>query len=549
MSAQGEQNEAGEFHLTVKIADTGIGIHKEELEYIYDSFNRADEKRNVRVVGTGLGLAITKQLIDLMDGEISVDSIYTKGTVFTVVLKQKVVEAAPIGVIDFLERERKNTDNYLPAFEAPEARILIVDDNSMNLRVASSLLHFTKVQIDVATSGAECLEMTRKKYYHTILLDDMMPGMNGAEVLERLRVQENGLCRETAVIAMTANTLSGAKQKYLDLGFDGYVEKPIQGNVLEKEILRFLPLDIIEYQREEVKESVTEGQMQRLTRRKRKKIYVTADCLCDLPQELLEEFDIKLMYLYIRTPHGRFADTKEIDSDSLTQYMTSNSSSAYADSVTVEEYEEFFAEMLTQAEEVIHISLAAVSGKSYSIAVAAAAGFDHVRVIDSGQISCGQGMITLYAAMLAMQGKTVEQIVEAVNRKKRMVQAAFIMPGINVFYQNGRTRSLVYKACNLLQLHPYVKVKTKRIGITALLAGNLQMAWRQGIHWHLRKKRKIGKEVVFITHVGCSTKELEWIRDEILKCVPFERVIIHKASFSSACNSGLHTIGIAYYTM
>lgn len=549
MSAQGEQNEAGEFMLTVKVADTGIGIRKEELEYIYDSFNRADEKRNVRIVGTGLGLAITKQLVDLMGGEIGVDSIYTKGTIFTVVLKQKVVESAPIGTIDFLEREKHDADSYKPAFEAPEARILIVDDNTMNLRVARSLLHFTKVQVDVAGSGAECLEMTKKKYYHVILLDDMMPEMNGAETLERLRVQPNGLCRDTAVLAMTANTLSGAKQKYLELGFDGYVEKPIQGDLLEKELLRFLPLEIIEYQRDEAVENTTEGQMQRLTRKKRKKIYVTSDCICDLPQDLLEEYDIKLMYLYIKTPHGRFADTKEIDADSLTQYMTANSSSAYADNVTVEEYEEFFAEMLTQAEEVIHISLSSVVGVSYNIAVTAAKGFDHVHVIDSGQISCGQGMVTLYAAMLAMQGKSVDEIITSVNKKKRMVQAAFIMPGINIFFQNGRTRSLVYKVCNIFRLHPYVKVKPKRIGITGLLAGNLQTAWKQGIHWHLRKKRKIGKEVVFITHVGCSSKQLEWIREEILKCVPFEEVIIQKASFSSACNSGLYTVGIAYYTM
>ena len=154
--------------------------------------------------------------------------------------------------------------------------------------------------------------------------------------------------------------------------------------------------------------------------RKRKKVYVTADCTCDLSQELLDKYDIKLMYLYIKTPHGRFADTREIDSDSLTQYLSADSSSAYGDSVTVEEFEEFFAEVLTQAETVVHISLASRAGRSYSIAAAAAKGFDHVHIVDSGQISCGQGLITLYAAQLANQGMDAVEIVRQLRKCRGM---------------------------------------------------------------------------------------------------------------------------------
>ena len=549
MSVQGEENENGELTLKVKIADTGIGIRKEDMDYLYDSFNRADERRNTHIVGSGLGLAITKQLVDLMNGEINVDSIYTKGSIFTVIIKQKIIDSEPVGVIGGFSRTGADGEIYRPSFEAPEARILVVDDNRMNSLVASRLLSSTKMQVDVAGSGLECLEMTRKKFYHVILLDYMMPDMNGRDTMVAIRNQENGLCRDAAMVVLTGNALSGARESYLEEGFDGYVEKPIQGKLLETEIMQFLPADIIEYCEPEKITAEETNQVRRISSKKRKKIYITADCACDIPQELLEKYNIDLMYLYIKTPHGRFVDTKEIDSDSLTQYITPVSSLAYGDAVTVAEYEEFFAEVLTKAERVIHIALASRTGASYRVAVAAARGFDHVHVIDSGQISAGQGLVTLYAAKLAMEGKNAHEIITAVENMKENVHMASIIPGADIFYQNGRTRAITATLCRSLQLHPYVTMKQKKAVFTGLLMGSRETAWKQGIHWHLRKKKKINREVVFITHVGCSVKQQEWIKEEVLKCVPFKRVIIQKASFTNACNTGLESIAIAYYNM
>lgn len=549
LSAQGEVIGEDEIILKVQVADTGIGIRKEDIDHIYDPFNRADEKKNTRILGSGLGLAITKQLVHLMDGEITIDSIYTKGTTFSVILKQKVVDENPIGIINFLEREGEKGEYYQPCFEAPEARVLVVDDNDMNLMVVRGLLEPTKMQIDIAGSGKECLELTKKKYYHVILMDYMMPEMSGVETLEALRNQENGLCRDSAVITITGNAMSGAGQLYEEQGFDGFVEKPIQGRDLEREILQFLPPDIIEYQETENVDIENIGQMQKIVRRKRKKVYITADCTCDIPTELLEKYDIKLMYLYIRTPHGRFADTREIDADSLTQYMSAECSSAYADSVTVEEFEEFFAEVLTQAESVIHISLGSRLGKSHGIAVTAARGFDHVHVIDSGQISCGHGLVTLYAAKLAMEGKEVNEICEEVLKMRNHVQTGIIVPGADIFYQNGRTSALVAKMCRMLQLHPYVVIRQKNALVAGLLGGSLESAWKHGFSLHFWRKRKINHDIVFISHVGCSVKQQEWIKKEVLKRVPFERVIIQKASFTVACNSGMETIGISYYSL
>ncbi len=547
MTVQGEEDDDSTIVLKISIADTGIGIKKEDMAYIYDAFSRVDEKKNFRILGTGLGLAITKQLLDLMNGEITVDSIYTKGSTFTITVKQKIIDKTPVGEINY--RREESGKAYRPCFEAPEARILVVDDNHMNTMVVSRLLSDTKVQIDIASSGEECLEKTKKKYYHVILLDYMMPGMGGAETLKLIRVQENGLCRQSAVLAFSANAQSDSEDKYSEQGFDGYVEKPIQSRMMETEILRHLPPDIIEYQEKDGADADPEALIQKVKMKKRRKLYITTDCTADIPPELLEKYDIKLMYLYVKTPHGRFADTKEIDSDSLTQYISAEKSTARSDSVMVEEYEEFFAEALTEAERIIHISLGSRCGVSYDIAVAAAKGFDHVRVIDSGQISCGQGLIALYAAWMAMDGKTIQEICDEIEKVKNRVQTRVIMPGIDIFYQNGRVKAMSAKVCKFFQLHPYVGMKQKKAVLVGMLGGNLEDAWRHGIRLHLRKKRKIDKRIVFITHVGCSVKQQERIKNEILRCIPFEQVIIQKASFTNACNTGMESIGIAYFML
>ncbi len=549
LSVVSEEYVGDEVLLRIKIADTGIGIRKEDLAGIYDSFNRFDEKKNKRILGSGLGLAITKQLVDMMGGEITVDSIYTKGTVFTVMIRQQIRDTEPIGNINFFSKNMERGEIYRPLFEAPEARVLIVDDNQMNRMVASRLLEATKVQIDVAGSGKECLEMTQNKYYHIILLDYMMPDMNGGETLWAIRGQENGMSRDSAIIVLTGNAQSGARMLYQEEGFDGYIEKPIQGRLMEEEIVRFIPEDIVEYREDKRLESENVDRMQKLSQRKRKKIYVTTDCTCDIPAELLEKYDIKLMYLYIKTPQGRFADTREIDSDSLGQYVSLESSTAYGDSVTVEEFEEFFAEALTQADHVVHISLSAKCGRSHSVAVAAAKGFDHVHVIDSGQISCGQGLVTLYAAKLAVEGKQPEEICALVNKMKHHVHTRFIMPSADIFYQNGRTGAIAAKVCRLLHLHPYAGLIQGKALLRGVYAGSLESAWKMGIYWIMNRKRKINSDIVFVTHVGCSVKQQEFIKQEIARHVKFDRIIVQKASFTSACNVGMESVGISYYSV
>lgn len=534
--------------LKVSVADTGIGIRKEDIPHLYETFSRIDEKNNIRVEGTGLGLSVAKQLLDLMGGEITVDSIYTKGTVFTIELRQEIVDETPIGNNEFGTVLREgDEEGYKQLFEAPAARVLLVDDNELNVMVVKKLLEATKVEVDVAGSGEECLEKTKQRYYHVILMDYMMPRMNGQETLKRLRIQENGLCRDTSVILMTANTLEETHRMMKDTRFDGYLEKPIDSRKMEETILHFLPNELVEYRKHVLTDRTKENEIRRISGRKRKTVYITTDCVSDLPLDLIEKHDIKVMYLYIKTEHGRFADTIEISSDHLPQYISGNGINAYGDSSSVEEYERFFADALTQAEQVVHISMAKNTGRSYMVAKAAAEGFDHVQVIDSGHISCGEGLVVLYAAMLAEEGYKSQEICEKLNEMKHRVISKYIMPSADIFAQRGRTSHLVASICRGFMLRPIIVPVKSKVRMVGFMAGSLETSWRGFIRFHMHRKRKINTDVVIVTHSSCSVKEQEFIKSELLKFLPFKRIIMQKASFTNACSVGAKTIGIAYY--
>lgn len=547
LSASGKRIEENQLLLKISVADTGIGIRKEDIPHLYKNFSRVDEKNNLRVEGTGLGLSIAKQLLDLMDGEITVDSIYTKGTVFTIELRQKIIDDTPIGNTQFTTTSPEEIEIYHQLFEASTAKILLVDDKDLNILVVKKLLEATKVEVDIANSGEECLEKTRQRLYHVILMDYMMPGMNGHETLKCLRTQENGLCRDTAVILMTANTLEETQRMMNGVRFDGYLEKPIDSKKLEESILRFLPGELVEYRKNMLPETQKENEIQRISGRKRKNVYITTDCVSDLPAELIEKYDIKVMYLYIKTENGRFADTKEINSDHLTQYISEGAINAYGDSSSVEEYEEFFADALTQAEHVVHISMAKNTGRSYSVAVAAAAGFDHVQVIDAGHISCGEAFVVLYAASLAIEGYKSQEICERVEAMKSRVVSKYIMPSADIFAQGGRTSPAVATICRWFMLHPVIAPVKSKVRLIGVFAGSIETAWKGFIRFHLHRKSKINTDAVIVTHSGCTVKEQEFLKNELLRFLPFRRIIMQKASFTNACSVGPKAVGIAYY--
>ncbi len=235
--------------LRVTITDTGIGIKEDELHRLFDPFTRLDLMQNKSVEGTGLGLSITKRLVEMMGGRLTVESSYGKGSSFSFVIPQKVVGEELLGdyKIDMIRTEVSQAHEQL-AYTAPEARILAVDDNRVNITVVKGLLKKLKVQFDSALSGQECLDKVRHTHYDIILLDHMMPDMDGIETLHAMQQTEGYMRNKPAVIALTANAIVGAREEYLKEGFADYLSKPIDFVQLEEMIRKYLPEDMIEYQ-------------------------------------------------------------------------------------------------------------------------------------------------------------------------------------------------------------------------------------------------------------------------------------------------------------
>lgn len=235
--------ESGVVTLKMQVKDSGIGIKKEDMDKLFGGFQRLDLEQNRSIEGTGLGLAITHNLVESMKGRIEVESEYGKGSVFTIFLTQEIIDDTPMG--DFKEKfeaAAKQEKGYKESFVAPDAKVLVVDDNDMNLAVAKALLKKTDVQVTTCTSGKECLECIKKEYFDVILLDHMMPEMDGIQTLEKIRQTEN-MCKSVPVIALTANAIVGAKEQYIKAGFSDYLSKPIHGTELEKMLLEYLPQD------------------------------------------------------------------------------------------------------------------------------------------------------------------------------------------------------------------------------------------------------------------------------------------------------------------
>lgn len=215
------------------VKDTGIGIKKEDLEKLCKPFERIEEKRNRNIEGTGLGMSITKQLLELLHSELKVESEYGKGSEFSFILKQQIVDATPIGKFDKLTKEANDDHCYRHAFEAPDANILLVDDNEMNRRVFINLLKATKINIDQTDSGQGCLEKIKEKAYDIIFLDHMMPEMDGIETFHIMKQMEDYPSKNAYVVILTANAVVGAKEMYIKEGFDEFLSKPIDYQKLE----------------------------------------------------------------------------------------------------------------------------------------------------------------------------------------------------------------------------------------------------------------------------------------------------------------------------
>ena len=217
--------------LIISVEDTGIGIKQENLYKLFNKFERLDLKDNITIEGTGLGLAITKKLVDMMNGKIVVQSVFGKGSKFTVSIDQRIVKNPTIKV------EAINTTHE--HIEVKNKTVLVVDDNKINLKVAERLLQTYGVDVECVESGFICIDNLKSgKKYDLILMDDMMPKMSGVETLQKIKVEIPEF--DIPVIALTANALTGMREKYLADGFNDYLAKPINKDELNRVINEYL---------------------------------------------------------------------------------------------------------------------------------------------------------------------------------------------------------------------------------------------------------------------------------------------------------------------
>jgi PAS domain S-box-containing protein len=251
-----EKQDDDNISLVISVKDTGMGIKEEDMGKLFESFQRLDEKKNRNIEGTGLGMNITMSLLKMMNGEMKVESEYQKGSEFTVIIPQRIVDSSPIGDFEAIKKKHESQRRVRgAAFEAPDADILVVDDNAMNLTVFKSLLKRNKMNIVTASSGRECLELAKQKHFNIIFMDHMMPDMDGVETLHELQKMSDGPNALTPVIALTANAVSGVKEFYLNEGFSDFLTKPIDSALLEQTIYDYLPKEIVKIVNEDNKEA------------------------------------------------------------------------------------------------------------------------------------------------------------------------------------------------------------------------------------------------------------------------------------------------------
>ena len=225
--------------LHITVTDTGIGIHAEDIPKLFKSFSRIDAKEKHNIEGTGPGLAITGRLIELMGGNVEVTSTYGSGSTFHVVIPQKIMGEKTLRDYE-LEASHKKKETRL-VLKAPTARVLIVDDNDMNRIVLRSLMKENEMKIDEAESGEECLKKAAENSYDVILMDYMMPRMDGKETLANLKKMTDAPGSKAKVIVCTANALVGVRAELLSAGFDDFLSKPVNGKELEEMLIKYIP--------------------------------------------------------------------------------------------------------------------------------------------------------------------------------------------------------------------------------------------------------------------------------------------------------------------
>ena len=531
--------------MVYSVADTGTGIKQENIPHLFDVFKRVDIENTRYIEGTGLGLSIVKQLIELMDGTIEVNSVYTQGSTFIVKIPQEIEGGEQIDDATLRRKHSiKSEWGATMGFTAPGARILVVDDNEANLMVAEKLLRETQIKIDTAMSGAECLKKTRHDRYDVIFMDHLMPEMDGIQCLHEIRRQREGLNLITPVVVLTANAGSDMNQLYRREGFDGILLKPVTGRQLEAELLLHLKNDLVKSVAEStIKEAVVSPFH---SGRHKISLMVATDGAADIPFELAKSTNVKILHASVETEGGDFIEGSEIDQDGLMRYFADSGKMATSVDHVEADYIAFFADCLAKAQHLLYIPVSATIVSHFDVASKVANSFASVTVFDSGHISSGLGIVVLKAAFLARQGMDEEKILEEIEGLKDRIQTSFIVDDMKYLLNNGRVSRLVWKVCSALSLHPIVLVKDGQMTVGSIKMGSQSVFWKKYLRWALRRPWSIDKSAAFVTYAGIEPHRLREIEKEIREKVAFEHIYFQPASVAISANCGPGTFGVVF---
>lgn len=278
-----------------------------------------------------------------------------------------------------------------------------------------------------------------------------------------------------------------------------------------------------------------------------KNVIITTDCVCDMSEELLEQYDVKVIYFYITTEHGWFKDREEITSGNIVEYFERGGQQVQTKAPFPGEYEEFFKKVLKEGKEIIHIAVTATLSKSCENALMAAEKFDgRIHVVDSGHLSTGMAHLVINAVKAADEGKTAEEIIKEIEELKKRVSTSFIAENANYLYRTGRVSKFIKNISEAFRIHPVLGMKNGVMGVKGIRIGAYEKAVVRYVKKEMKKLSRIDKERLFITHTKCSLRLINAVKRQVRKHGGFKEVYDTEASATISSNCGANTIGVLY---